>query len=284
MKNIVTLLWRGIREGTLQLWRNRFLSGTTLLFGALIILLLNFLFGIRFFADEVLHNLESRADFSVPLRPDYDPFELQALQNDLTNAATLELHLLPSEDFGDFVIPERLYIRFGELSDVKVAMETIKKPRYDLVVGDWDIEAERDFVTLVERLLQLRDGVETAGFWLTLLFALGGGLLAVNTFRMVLFSRRDEIYIARLVGADSIFIIWPYMWEGFLLGALSSLGGIIGFIFVLREIPVLPGGDIFVHLWDHVFGVQLLCAGTVGAFGAYIALRRHLGGTFEYRG
>ena len=65
------LLQRSLREGSIQLWRNKFLSGTTIFLGALILFLLNFVFSIQYFADMSLQNLEARADFSILLQEDF---------------------------------------------------------------------------------------------------------------------------------------------------------------------------------------------------------------------
>ncbi len=44
-----------------------------------------------------------------------------------------------------------------------------------------------------------------------------------NTIRLTTFDRRDEIAIMKMVGATNGFIRWPFVYEGFLLGLLSSL-------------------------------------------------------------
>ena len=100
----------------------------------------------------------------------------------------------------------------------------------------------------------------------------------MNTFRIALFSRRDEVFIARLVGADPAFIGGPFVVEGILLGLLSSLLAIVFFVFILRQIPMLPNGEIFLHLWNHVFSLELLLSAGVGGVGAWWSVRRYIRG------
>jgi len=61
----INWLQRSIREGTLQLWRHRFLSLTTIFLGVLILLLLNFVFAVQYYTQASLDNLQARADFTV---------------------------------------------------------------------------------------------------------------------------------------------------------------------------------------------------------------------------
>jgi cell division protein FtsX len=285
MNHWKNLIVRSAREGTVQLVRNKFLSSTTILLGALILFLLNFIFALSFFTDFALKDLESRADFRVPLEAQYEVFNLEALQNDLTNQYQVQTSVLPAEDFLNFSNPPILYIKFESLRDVAGIFELLKSVRYSEVIGEWDFAAEREFVTLVDRLLGLRDTVEQATFWLIILFVLGGIALAVNTFRVVLFSRRQEVFVARLVGADTTFIAGPYLWEGLLLGLISWLVAGLGFVLVLREIDFLPGqnlgGEIFEYWWNFILWNELLIAMGVGVLGAWIAIKRYLTGHFE---
>lgn len=275
------LIWknffiRSLREGIIGFWRNRFLSLTTILLGALILFLLNFIFSIKFFADFSLKNLESRADFTVPLREDADSFRLEGLNNDLKNKYNVELAIKEGQNFNDFHVPRRLHIKFLDIREVKDVLITLQAVKFDEVIGDWDAKGETDFVHLIEKLLKVRDGVETATIWLLLFFISGGVLLAINTFRMMIFSRRDEIFIARLVGASSKFIAGPFLFEGFFLGVISSVIAIFSFIFVLQKITIIPSGDIFIYLWNHIFSYEILIAGVVGITGAWIAIKKYL--------
>ncbi len=277
MQKLLAWWRRSFREGSTQLWRHRFLSLTTVGLGTLILILLNFVFGMEYFADSSLRSLEQRADFSVPLREGFDAFEFDAMKNSLQKF-NIKMEVLEVEEFQEFSIPARVHVKFQDIKEVAEVLAVFKNPRYLEVVGDWDGVAEREFVTVVGNLLDLRKNVQTASRILVLMFIAGGILLTMNTFRITIFSRRDEVHIARLVGAEPMFISGPFIVEGILLGVLSALMAIILFIFALRQIPILPSGEIFLYLWNNVFAFELIAAAGVGGLGAWWSMRRHLHG------
>jgi cell division transport system permease protein len=105
----------------------------------------------------------------------------------------------------------------------------------------------------------------------------------VNTIRIAVHARRDEIEIMQLVGASDWFIRWPFILEGMLVGALGAVASLtllflisgpvtsvmLGFLDVL---PVNLGPEFAAQLIASVFGVALL----VGAGGATLSVRAHL--------
>lgn len=279
MEEIKKLTVRSLREGFIQIWRNKFLSLSTVLLGSLIIFLINFIFSVNYYADYSLKNLEKRADFTVPLRKDYDEFLLGALKNEL-ELFDLDLGIKKSESFDSFEVPPRIYLRFHDLEQVGNIFTVLKKIRYDSVVDSWDINTEREFTNLINKLVKIRVSMEKVNFWLLCFFLIGGSLLAINTFRIAIFSRKEEIYIARFVGADPKFITWPFLVEGFLLGIIASIVGIFIFILVLRKIDILPGGEIFLFFWNNIFSNEILFSSLVGTTGAWIAIQRYLSGQY----
>ncbi len=280
MKNFQKLFSRSLSEGLTQLWRNKFLSMMTIGLGALILILLNLVFSVRYFAEKSLQDIESRADFSIALRENFDGFELEALQNELKKFK-VETKVLSAHQFNEFSLPDRLYLKFRDISQVEDILKTVKNPRYSEIIANWDTDSERDFVNLISKLLSLRKNVEKAAQILVILFTMGGIILVINTFRLVIFSRKNEIFIARLVGADPEFIMGPFIFEGAFLGFLASFLSIIIFIFLLREIKIFPGAQIFIYLWNNIFTWEILASIIVGMLGAWLSVRKYLFGKLQ---
>ena len=63
---------------------------------------------------------------------------------------------------------------------------------------------------------------KTGGMILSVVFLVISVLVIFNTIRMAIFSRREEIYMMKLVGADKNFIRGPFLVEAQLCGVVSG--------------------------------------------------------------
>jgi cell division transport system permease protein len=145
----------------------------------------------------------------------------------------------------------------------------------------------------VDRVLNIKQTVDDMVTIIGVLRAGGIAILAVvglivlfiivNTIRLAVVSRADEIEIMRLVGASDAFIRWPFIFEGAIVGLFAAL--------ITIGLLWLGQGPITTFMADYfkVLPVQasatvgrdvsLVVLGTgvgIGVLGSYLSIRSYL--------
>jgi cell division transport system permease protein len=126
----------------------------------------------------------------------------------------------------------------------------------------------------------------TGGIALSAVFVAISILVIFNTIRMAIFSRREEIYMEKLVGADSYFIRGPFLVEaqlsGIVSGVLASAIGYFGFRFLE---PKLASYGINVSTISNildsnklilVIAAMILAGSLIGTLSARLAIQKYL--------
>jgi cell division transport system permease protein len=135
---------------------------------------------------------------------------------------------------------------------------------------------------LVARVLTVTDILRTAGTVVLLVVGVIALFIIVNTIRLAVFARAEEIEIMRLVGASDALIRWPFVFEGAfvgLLGALITLGvlaataePISGFMVDFFRVLPLQFGSLTRDLVVLVMGAGV----GLGVLGSWVSVRTYL--------
>jgi cell division transport system permease protein len=136
---------------------------------------------------------------------------------------------------------------------------------------------------VVDKLLTITRVLSIGGLAVLAMMLIVALFVIVNTIRIAVHARRDEIEIMKLVGATDWFVRWPFILEGMLVGALGALaatavvlvaaGPVMGAMVNFIEILPLSFGTTFV--WQLVASVFALAL-AVGGGGAMLSVRAHL--------
>ena len=138
---------------------------------------------------------------------------------------------------------------------------------------------------MIDSLLSIFDILEKILIVIVVSLILVTAFLIINTIKITIFSRQEEIEIKRLVGATNYSIKQPFVIEGLLIGLIGSVIPILTVIYGYTALYEKTGGVIFsqfiklVNPYPFVFNVSivlLLVGVIVGMIGSSSAVRKYL--------
>lgn len=136
---------------------------------------------------------------------------------------------------------------------------------------------------VIDRLVGVTALLRTVGVAILVLVGLTVLLIVVNSIRMAMMVRAQEIEIMRLVGASDTYIRWPFIVEGVIIGLIGA--GVTLLLLVVAYGPIsqlanIVAGQVPVGFSEALVAqvaVLVLAAGLLlGGVGAWISVRTYL--------
>lgn len=133
----------------------------------------------------------------------------------------------------------------------------------------------------IKRIMGIINLIRYTGLAISALLLMVTMAIIVNTFRLALYGRREEIEVMRLVGATDTFIKAPFYVEALIQGTVGGLAG-QGTLMALYGIILTRAGDNALLMPGLQFpllglsGGMVLGAALVGWLGCFLSLRQYL--------
>lgn len=172
----------------------------------------------------------------------------------------------------------------NDLSSVKYIVSTDEE-----FVENLDTEKAPTYSTndtAISTITSWANIAKNGGLALSALFLVISVLVIFNTIRMAIFSRREEIYMEKLVGADNTFIRGPFLVEAAMSGILAGvIASVISYIGYRTLAPKLAEYDIDISAVSGVlesnwligvFFIMLLVGSVIGLLSSRLAVRKYL--------
>ena len=153
-------------------------------------------------------------------------------------------------------------------------LDTEKEPTYN--VNQAEIETINSWATIAKN----------GGLILGAVFLVISVLVIFNTIRMAIFSRREEIQMMRLVGADPGFIRGPFLVEAEISGVISGLLAttiiVVGFRFIEPNLTSygIDVSQVSQYLESNtlvaIYAIMILIGIIIGTISARLAIKKYL--------
>jgi cell division transport system permease protein len=184
----------------------------------------------------------------------------------------------------DLGTPENLDTKDWLYGSIEITLATA-----DASAGVADALADRTEVDRIttkqadyDKLIGIIGVFRTVGLVALSLVGLTVLFMIVNTIRIAVYSRANEIEIMRLVGASDSFIRWPFILEGILCGLIGAVITIVLVAIVwdpiqpvmvtVFQMPTAVSSEFLATLSALILAVGL----GVGALGSWISVRSNL--------
>ncbi len=153
-----------------------------------------------------------------------------------------------------------------------------------------EIDAQTQYIdevvykgALAYKIEQFSNLTKWIGIGLVLFLTLSTLLIIINTLRLTIIARHDEVAIMQLVGATDRFIKMPFLLEGLFLGLFGSLLSIVIlkygyntiYFYFEQKLPLFPILSNSFHL-NMIYGSVIILGTLLGIIGAYISVSRTL--------
>jgi cell division transport system permease protein len=173
-------------------------------------------------------------------------------------------------------LPHSLKVRLGDNRDI------LKKTEIIELYTDYVTDVKNGGI-ITTRMMAFKQWIQYSGLVLGLFLMVATLFIIINTIRLTIMNRQDEISIMKLVGATDPFIRGPFLIEGVVIGVMGSGCAILflkNIYFFLGQklqegIPFIP--IVFeVHVLNTVYLFLGITGVGLGLVGAYISVTKSL--------
>jgi len=292
---VISFVIFSLRRAWQGFWRNAVMS---LAATATMVLMLLLLAGFWIIQTGLLAGLqftEQKVEVVAYIKPDATDAgvaDLRARISDMPEVAAVEfvsreqaladfresMRQQGREDLTPYLDSNPLYasleVKLSDPRDVKVVSDALR--------ADPAIRNVINIEDLVDRVLTVTNILRMFGTVLLVVVGVICLFIIVNTIRLAVFARSEEIEIMRLVGASDAFIRWPFVFEGAFVGFLGAvitlavLGAaaepLRGFMVEFFRILPLQVGSLARDLVVLVMGAGI----GLGVLGSWLSVRTYL--------
>ena len=235
-----TTIRRIFKLGLTNFWRNRWLSLAASLMIMLTLLTIGLFAILNIFFNSAAQGIKDRIVISVYFYENATDAQIQDIKYQLSNRPDVKSITYISKEQAlaewesravnqkvkDLVsadnnpLPRSLQIKANDPNSLAAIAAALSVDQYKPIVRSVSFQETK---AAIDKLISITNFIHRLGWVLTAFLLLISLVVVLNTIRLTIFTRRDEIEVMRLVGANNSFIRVPFSVEAILYGFVGAL-------------------------------------------------------------
>lgn len=288
-----------IKQGFQGVWRNRGMSGVSVLSIGIVLMILGLVLILALSVNKLATDTNKMIDqIDVFISDDLDVEEIKALSDKIVSIGGIKSIKFKSRDEGlkelkaswednawlldgydeKNPLPNSFVVRINDINDAK----TITKR-----IGDIDgVIMVNFFADEIDQMLKISKYIKIGGLAVVVFLTIISIFLISNTIKLAVNSRQEEISIMKWVGATNGYIKGPFFIEGVFLGLIASViaAGIMCLMYkyfyttgTVDISPMLLSALVKPELiYQDLFIIFITLGVGIGALGSLISLKKFL--------
>ena len=286
-------------------FRNFWLSLVTITMMIMAILSMTLLVGINHIKDTTVQGLEQKVDISISMKPDVTREDVESLVHELEGLKEIKSVLIvtpeenleifrknnadsPIRDALDIFADDEnplsysLVVQAFELNQYEDVLNFLDQDQYLDIAESSTLRDHKDIVDTIDNLSNV---VNKYSWYVIAIFILISIIVIFNTVRMSIYTRKEEVMIMKLVGANNWFIRTPFLLESVFYG-LAAIIIVMVIVYPLLDFVIQPsinsyfsGLELSAYFKNnifYIFGYQFLILAIINILSTAVAIKKYL--------
>ena len=264
---LIRQLFRYIRDGLKNIWRNLFMSISSIFTLTITLSLCSLFVLFAHNSNELTEQLENEIKIFVEFDKVATPEQIQSTIDTIEqNSYVVDVEYTTKEqNYQDFIDrignddPE-LAVFFENTSDENPLVGTLvvsadavnhvdqvaKEIKEMSNSSDVDYGEESSLAAFANITKMIRESFS----WIVVVLLVLAVFLIQNTIKLTIYARKNELKIMKLVGASATHVTVPFLVEGLIIGVLGAIGPILFTVFGYQYLYELFGGVLVIPMFQ----------------------------------
>lgn len=292
------MFFRIFKYSVKNIFRNKFLSVSSILVLTLLMFFINILFVVNDVSLNLIKNINSKLTISLYLSDEYDRNSVEVIDliEDIRNLEwnitvdyktkdqILDEIRISEPDLAQILertnpLPDTIVLsnidltEYGELNDVIENKLFILSSQEDNKehFSNYDVQYKK-----IEQIIRILHILQIGLYIIIAVFLVSMSVIIYSIIWNFIYYYKDEIYITRLVWWSSLFIYWPFMYQWAIYSFASFLLSLIIFTFIISNINTLLSDIYLFNISSKIFILEMLVFVFIWAISGFLSSKKYL--------